>query len=139
MHRIHVAHPLEQLFDVLGKSIRDDLNLKPEVTQWNPKVNLQSGPDAFYVFVDLPGVDVQTVDIQISKNVLTIKGEREPQALVDGGKWDRQDAPQGTFSRQFNLPETVDQQGIVASSENGVLKVTLPKKAEAAPIKVEVR
>ena len=139
MHRIHVTNPLHDIFQFIDQQARQGFPFKGENGEWSPNVNLKSANDAFTILVDLPGVDTSAVDIQVNKNILTIKGERTKDTLEEGAKWDREESSFGSFVRQFNLPDTVDQSQISATSHNGVLKVVLQKKEEAAPIKVEVR
>lgn len=142
MRRIHVTNPIHDLVQFLGqidKQARQSFPFNGEGSEWAPDVNLKSATDSFTILVDLPGVDASTVDIQVNKNVLTIKGERTKDTLEEGAKWDREESSFGSFVRQFNLPDTVDQSQISATSNNGVLRVVLRKKEEAAPIKVEVR
>lgn len=140
MSRIHVTNPLHDLLQFIDtQAARSGFAFKAEPSQWSPAVNLKSDRESFTILMDLPGVDSSSVDIQVNKNVLTIKGERVAETLGEDEKWDRQESSHGSFSRQFNLPDTVDQTKIGASSANGVLRVTLQKKEEAAPIKVEIR
>lgn len=142
MRRIHISNPLNDILHVIGQldqQARQGFSSFKTDDQWSPNVNIQSAKDSFTISVDLPGVDMANVDIECDKNVLTIKGTRTKEVLEEGAKWDRNESSFGAFSRQFNLPDTVDQTNISASGHNGVLKVVLKKKEEAAPIKVEIR
>ncbi len=91
----------------------------------------------FVVAFDLPGVDVDSVDLSIEKNVLTVRAERrdptQPNVeLVVGER------PRGVFSRQLILGETLETDKIKASYDAGVLTLRIPVAAQAQPRKIEI-
>ena len=93
--------------------------------------------DRFYIHVDLPGVDPDSIDVEIEKNSLTISAER---------KWDRDEEtqvllnerPAGSFSRQFYLGEGLDTENIEAGYDHGVLTVSIPVAEAAKSRKISV-
>jgi HSP20 family protein len=93
--------------------------------------------DQFVVRFDLPGIDPQSIDVTVEKDVLTVRAERT---------WQRRDnedvlvaeRPQGSFSRQLFLGDALDPDHIDAHYDGGVLTVTLPVADEAKPRKVEI-
>lgn len=93
--------------------------------------------DRFYVHVDLPGVDPDSIDVEIEKNSLTVTAER---------RWDRDEdtqivlneRPTGTFTRQFFLGEGLDTEAIEAGYDHGVLTVSIPIAETAKARKIEV-
>jgi len=93
--------------------------------------------DHFYVHFDLPGVDPGSVDLQVEKNVLTVRAERswEP---AEGDEVVVAERPRGTFSRQLFLGETLDTDRIEASYDRGVLTVSIPVAEAAKPRKVAI-
>ena len=93
--------------------------------------------DRFVVHLDLPGVHADSIDLTVEKNVLTVRAER---ALVreEGDEWLVAERPQGTFTRQLFLGETLDTDNIEASYDNGVLTVTVPVAEAAKPRKVQI-
>ena len=93
--------------------------------------------DHFYVHFDLPGVDPQSVDLEVERNVLTVKAERswEPR---EGDEVVVAERPRGTFSRQLFLGETLDTEDIEANYEQGVLTVSIPVAEAAKPRKVAI-
>ncbi|HZS36427.1 MAG TPA: Hsp20/alpha crystallin family protein [Polyangia bacterium] len=108
--------------------------------QWDPAVDVTEDVEKIVVQADLPGVDQQGLDIQIEQQVLTLKGERRlarPDQTA-GELYRRYERTAGAFSRQFRLPPTVDPEKISASLKDGVLTLTLPKKAEAQPRQIKV-
>jgi HSP20 family protein len=94
--------------------------------------------DGFHVYLDLPGVDPDSVDITTERNILTIKAERRPE-YQQGQNVLVAERPQGTFTRQLQLGDTVDAENIQASYGDGVLHLTLPMTRAAQPRRVQVR
>lgn len=91
----------------------------------------------FVVHFDLPGVKVDSIDLQVEQNVLTVRAERPP---VAGGEREMvvTERPAGTFTRQLFLGETLDVDNIKASYDAGVLTLTIPVSERARPRKVSV-
>jgi len=93
--------------------------------------------DEFVINLDLPGVDPASVDVTVERNVLTVSAERswEPQ---EGDQVIASERPQGSFSRQLFLGESLDAERIAARYDNGVLSVTVPVAEKVKPRRVEV-
>jgi HSP20 family protein len=94
--------------------------------------------DGFHVCLDLPGVDPDSVDITTERNVLTIKAERRAE-YQQGQSVVIAERPQGTFTRQLQLGDTVDTENIQASYADGVLHLDLPMTQAAQPRRVQVK
>jgi len=102
----------------------------------NVKVDITENDDAFTVTADLPGMDKDKIDVTLEgSRVLKISGMRhmEKRETSPGGVI-RQERMEGRFERVLDLPAECKSEGIKASYENGVLEITIPKKA---PVKVE--
>ncbi|MDP9006200.1 MAG: Hsp20/alpha crystallin family protein [Actinomycetota bacterium] len=93
--------------------------------------------DQFVVHFDVPGIDPSSIDLTIEKNVLTVSAERtwQPQ---EGDQVVVSERPQGRFSRQVFLGESLDAERIDASCADGVLTLRVPVAEQAKPRKVEV-
>lgn len=93
--------------------------------------------DTFYVHLDLPGVDTESIDLTVEQNVLTVRAERRP---IDSEDADRvvTERPYGVFSRQLFLGETLDAERLEASYDAGVLTIKIPVAERAKPRKVQV-
>jgi HSP20 family protein len=89
--------------------------------------------------VELPGIEPKDVDISISGNVLTIKGEKKVEKEDKDKNYRRVERSYGSFMRSVELPAGVAPDAIKAAVNNGVLKVTVPKPAAAAAKKIEVK
>jgi HSP20 family protein len=101
-----------------------------KVRGFTPAVDVVEDETRFELYADLPGVKQEALDIQVEKEVLTIRGERKLER--------RGERVAGAFSRSFTLPKTVDAEKIVASLKDGVLTLTLPKRPEAQPRQIKV-
>jgi HSP20 family protein len=87
--------------------------------------------DELVVKAAVPGVDPKDVEISVDDDILTIKGAFEQRDEVNEDGWLRRELRYGNFHRQLRLPPTVDAEKAQAQFENGVMKLTLPKKPEA--------
>jgi HSP20 family protein len=94
--------------------------------------------DEYVVVFDLPGVPQDAIDLDVERNVLTIKAERRPLAVSEGVEMQVAERPLGVFSRQLFLGDTLDTERIAAEYENGVLTVKIPVAAQAKPRKITV-
>ncbi len=93
--------------------------------------------EEFVVCFDLPGVSLDAIDIDIERNVLTVKAERRP-AAVGEAKVEISERPLGAFSRQLFLGDTLDAERISAGYDAGVLTLRIPVAEKAKPRKVEI-
>jgi HSP20 family protein len=91
----------------------------------------------FLVHFDLPGVDLDSIDLTVEQNVLTIRAVR-PQLAAEGAELIASERPSGTFSRQLFLGETLDADAITADYEAGVLTLTIPVREAAKPRKLSI-
>ena len=92
--------------------------------------------DEFHVNFDLPGVDPSSIELTVEKNVLTVKAERHWNA--EGAETLVCERPQGTFTRQLFLGDSLDAQHIEASYQNGVLWLRIPVLESAKPRQIHV-
>jgi HSP20 family protein len=94
--------------------------------------------DEFLVTFELPGVVPDAIDIDVERNVLTVKAERRPLELPEGATAHLTERSYGVFSRQLFLGDALDTDNIQASYDNGVLTVRIPVLEQAKPRKVQV-
>ncbi|RKE17269.1 Hsp20/alpha crystallin family protein [Streptomyces sp. TLI_171] len=94
--------------------------------------------DEYVVCFDLPGVDPAAIDIDVERNMLTVKAERRPRHQGPDVKWELSERPLGVFSRQIMLSDTLDPEGITADYDAGVLTLRIPVAERAKPRKVTV-
>ena len=111
----------------------------PRTQREYPALNLWADDDTLYVEAELPGFELGDLEIHvIGGDELSMKGERSQPELNDG-KWLRQERGFGKFHRSVELPHDVDIEKVTASLKDGVLTVTLPKRAEARPRRIQVK
>jgi HSP20 family protein len=94
--------------------------------------------DEFVVCFDLPGVTPDAIELDIERNVLTVKAERRPPAGGDDVRMHVSERPLGVFSRQLFLGDTLDTDHIAANHEGGVLTLRIPIAEKAKPRRVEI-
>ena len=93
--------------------------------------------DEFVVQLDLPGVAPDAIDLTVERNVLTVHAQRR-RSVGDDVELLIGERPQGAFSRQLFLGDTLDTEHLVAEYVDGVLTIRLPVKAQAKPRKIDV-
>ncbi|MEU4493270.1 Hsp20/alpha crystallin family protein [Streptomyces sp. NPDC023998] len=93
--------------------------------------------DDFVVHFDIPGVDPETVDVDVDRNVLTVRAERRSPA-PDGAELIAAERPTGTCSRQLFLGDSLDTERIDAAYDAGVLTLRIPVAEQARPRKIKI-
>ncbi|MFD4253650.1 Hsp20/alpha crystallin family protein [Amycolatopsis thermoflava] len=94
--------------------------------------------DEFVVVFDLPGVNPDAIELDVERNVLTVKAERRPSAAGDNVEMQVAERPLGVFSRQLFLGDTLDTDHIKANYESGVLTLRIPVAEAAKPRKIAI-
>ena len=119
--------------DGLGRT-GEESNLTP----WAPAVDIYETENELVVKADLPDVNPQDLDIRVEDTILTIRGERKFENKVNEENYLRVERSYGSFSRSFQLANSVNSDAIKADYENGVLTLSIPKRAEAKPKQIKV-
>ena len=101
-------------------------------------VDLYRDGERYVLNADMPGLDPDSVDIDVDGQLLTIRARRTAEDR-EGVGWIARERPFGSYLRQFNLGEGVDAENIEAHYDNGVLSVLLPVSERAKPRKIEVK
>jgi len=108
------------------------------LTAWAPAVDVYETENELVIKADLPQMPEKDLDVRVENNMLTIRGERKFEQKVKEENYLRMERAYGSFSRSFSLPNTVNTEAIQAEYKEGVLTVTLPKRAESKPKQVKV-
>ena len=104
-----------------------------------PALNLWEDDGNLFVEAELPGFSLDNLEIYVTgDNLLNLKGERK-QPEMEGGTWHRQERGFGSFSRLIELPTSVDSDMVSARFEQGVLTITLGKREDVKPRRIEVK
>lgn len=96
-----------------------------------PPTDIDESDKEYTVSIELPGLDAGDIDLSVGDNMLTVKGEKKSEREEEEKGYHLAERSYGCFERSFRLPEGVDTEKIDASFDKGVLKITLPKHAEA--------
>jgi HSP20 family protein len=94
--------------------------------------------DEFLVVFDLPGVNPDAIELDVERNVLTVKAERRPNPVGPDVEMQVAERPLGVFSRQLFLGDTLDSEHITASYDAGVLTLRIPVAERAKPRRIEI-
>ena len=105
---------------------------------WAPSVDIYENKDQIVLEAELPGMKQEDFDLSIENNVLTLRGERRFEKTDETDNYHRVERSYGAFTRSFTLPQTVSAEGATAEYNNGVLRVTLPKREETKARRIEV-
>ncbi len=131
-----VQDRLNRLFrDSYGSEGRDEALA---TSAFAPAVDVYEDEHNVTLKVQVPGIDEKDIDIRIENNTLTLHGERKFEKEEKEENFRRVESSYGSFTRSFTLPQTVDAEKVTANYDKGVLKITLPKKAEAKPKQIKV-
>ncbi|KAB2896754.1 MAG: Hsp20/alpha crystallin family protein [Xanthomonadales bacterium] len=129
---------LMSVFDrFLGNDDTDQSNIV--TSQWTPRVDIKEEDKRFVILADIPGVDPKDIEVHMDKGILSLKGERVSESKENNGKFTRVERTHGTFYRRFALPDSADADGISAAGRNGVLEISIPKKPETTPRRIEIK
>lgn len=103
-----------------------------------PLVNLWEDNDHVYAETELPGFQLSDLEIYVTGNQLTLKGERHA-PKHESGTWHRQERGHGQFMRVVELPSDIDADNVAAEFKHGVLMITLPKSESVKPRRIEIK
>lgn len=102
-------------------------NGKSSVATWSPAVNVSETEIAFLLELAMPGIEKDAIRLNVEKNILTISTEA-PVQVAEGLKVHRREFGHNIWKRSFRLPANVEDNGISARYEAGILKLTLQKR-----------
>lgn len=139
MTRWEPFRDLARMQDEMSRLLDERFYRAGESVGWTPACDIYEDEDAVTLRFELAGVDPKDVDVRFENGVLTIRGERKLEGEDRRENYHRIERSYGTFTRSFSLPGTVDAEKIKAETKNGVLTVTLPKRAEAKPRAIQVK
>lgn len=104
-----------------------------------PAFEARETENAYIITGDVPGISEDNLDISTHNNLLTISGTRSADKKQEGDTYFVYERQYGSFSRSFTLPEAADSNAIEAELKNGVLTLTIGKKAESRPRKIALK
>jgi HSP20 family protein len=132
------THTLQEQVNRLFGDAFERGNQEASLSTWAPAVDIYETEHELVVKADLPDVDAKDLDIRVENNILTLRGERKFEKKVNEDNYLRVERTYGSFSRSFSLSNTVNPEAIKADYQNGVLSLSIPKRAEAKPKQIKV-
>ncbi|MGI9287385.1 MAG: Hsp20/alpha crystallin family protein [Pseudomonadales bacterium] len=127
------TNPLFEDFDRMLSVVNSEA---AQSYQWTPSADIVRNGDEFLLELDVPGIKPEAINLSVEDNTLTVEGERASER--EQGDVLRSERLTGKFKRSFTLSDAIDQDAIKAEFNNGVLSVTLRKKAELEPRRISV-
>ena len=107
-------------------------------SSWSPAVDIYETESELVLTAEVPGINEKDIEIKIEDGMLSIRGERKFEKETKEENYHRIERAYGSFFRSFSLPRTIDQEGIHAEHEGGVLKIHLPKKPESKSKNIKI-
>lgn len=135
---VNLREDLNRLYEMVWHG---DIGLEQfrEWGKFSPTLDVVEDDNSVVIKADVPGLDPKEIDISISGQNLTIKGEKSEETEDQGKNYYRSERRYGSFSRTVTLPANVDADKIKAECSKGVLKITLPKVESERPKRIQVK
>jgi HSP20 family protein len=141
IQRWNPARDFARLQDEVNRLFDTNLGLtrSGESYGWTPAVDVFEDTEGVTFKFDLPEVEGKDVDVRLEDGTLTVRGERKLEREDRREGYHRIERAYGTFARSFSLPATLDPEKVTAECKNGVLRIFVPRRAEAKPKSVSVK
>ena len=141
MQRWNPARDIARLQDEVTRLFDGSLGLtrSTESYGWTPAVDVFEDTEGVTFKFDLPEVEGKDVDVRLEDGTLTVRGERKLEREEKREGYHRIERAYGTFARSFSLPATLDPEKVTAEHKNGVLRIFVPRRAEAKPKSINVK
>jgi len=104
-----------------------------------PRMDIEDSGEEVLVTAELPGVDIKNVDVSVSGNVLTVRGEKKDEHEDRDGGYYHRERWSGSFQRSLTLPDAIDAEKVKAEMKNGILRISFPKREEVKPKQISVK
>ncbi len=142
MTLVKVNNPIAKTFDGIFNDLFNDVpafgrNFRDEAFGF-PPVNINETKDAYSIDLAAPGLEKADFNLKLDGNLLTISAEKKQENASEDAKSIRKEFSHKSFKRSFTLDDKIDAASISAKYENGILKVTLPKKEETKAVTKEI-
>ena len=135
----NLRREMERFFDRVAAPVWEPFEMV--AGDWAPMLDVSETKEAMVVTAEVPGVDPKEIEIALTGDLLTLKGEKEKAKEEKEEHYHRVERTYGAFLRTIRLPMAVDGSKVTATFKNGVLVVTLPKtpasKGTMIPVKAE--
>jgi HSP20 family protein len=130
---------MDRLQQDMSRLFRDRTENRVRRAPAFPAINVWAAEDSALITAEIPGLDKDDLEINVTGDTLTLSGVRKSPELPDGARYHRRERAYGEFNRSIQLPYTVDINKVKATFKNGVLKVELPRVEAEKPKKITVK
>ena len=134
LFRIH--NEMSRLFDNWTRPVR--YRAEGESLDWLPVVDILEANEHVEIRAEIPGLSEQDVQVSVTDDVLTLKGEKTQESEDKDQKYHRVERSYGRFQRSFTLPANLNPEDIKAKFTHGVLTVSIPKVKEVEPKEIQI-
>ena len=131
-----IHNEMGRLFDNWYKPAR--YRAEGENLDWLPVVDILEANEHVEIRAEIPGLSEQDVQVSVTDDVLTLKGEKTQESEENDQKYHRVERSYGRFQRSFTLPANLNPEDIKAKFTNGVLTVSIPKAKEVQPKEIQI-
>lgn len=140
-NNVETADPFRAMEQVLDDLWRNWPGFQTDTTRpvLRPAMDVIENDEAITLRIDLPGLSVDDVDVELEDHTLTISGSIGDTIEEEGDRYHYRERYSGAFRRSLRLPNTVDAEKVEASFNQGVLNINLPKLPQAQPKRIEVK
>jgi HSP20 family protein len=133
---VSLRERMNRAFDDVFANRGEDKDLTPST--WAPAVDIYETENELVLSAEVPGIAEKDIEIRVEDNTLQLRGERKFEKETKEENYHRIERSYGSFYRAFTLPNSIDSEAIKAEHENGVLRVTMPKRQELKPRTVKI-
>ena len=132
--------PFQRVQDLMRWDPLDALGhlMEREEVLFHPNFEMKETNESFVLTADLPGVKEEDLQVDLAADRISISGKREAERKEEGERYYTYERNYGSFSRTFTLPSEVDGNAVQANLEGGVLTLTLPKRPELQPKRIQI-
>ena len=147
MNYLTTRRPMRNLFSFhneMGRIFGDlfaphESETDREEVSWMPTVDISETENGYEIRAELPGVSENDVNVSVTDNVLTVKGEKQQEKETEGKNYHRVERRYGSFQRSFTLPRHAETDAIKAGFKDGILTLGIPKAEAAKPTEVPIK
>ncbi len=125
--------------DILDRFFEDEGILLREEKNWVPAFDISENEKGYVVNAELPGMDAKDLEITISGDVLSVKGEKKKETEDKSDTYHRIERCYGSFQRSFRIPDAVETDKVDATYKDGILKLVIPRTKESKVKKIEIK
>jgi HSP20 family protein len=140
LYRTSTPAPVFGLRREIDRLFEDTFGRGEGYTAWTPAVDVRENQNEMTLDVELPGLDLNDVEITAENGVLTVSGEKQTERKEgDDFRYHVVERSYGSFLRSFQLPQGLDESRIDATFDNGILSIHIPKSALMQPKKIQIK